>query len=136
VKEPKIRMEFAGSTQNLKISCQNLNSTDPNESFPKKTMFSTLKVCKILSDHRIIRFKMSSDLRPPYQYRNPRSTNWEFFEKEIESGLWAFDADLNGVQAFENYVVTIQKSLVAAYEESCPLKTADQGCRWCPALGL
>jgi hypothetical protein len=74
------------------------------------------EVC--LSDHRIIRFEVSSDFRPPYQYRNPRSTNWEFFEKELESGLRGYDTDLNGVQAIEDSVVTIQTSLDAAYDES------------------
>jgi hypothetical protein len=42
------------------------------------------------------------------------------------------------VQAIENSVVTIQRSLVAAYEKSCALKTADQGCRtpyWDSQLG-
>jgi hypothetical protein len=73
----------------------------------------------------MIRFEVCSDFRPPYQYKNPPSTNWEFFEKELES----YDADLNGLQAIENSVITIQRSFVAAYEESCPLKTADQGCR-------
>jgi hypothetical protein len=68
-----------------------------------------------LSDHRIIRFEVSSDLRPPYQYRNPRSTNWELVEKELEIVLWGYDTDLNGVQAFESSIVTIQRSLVAAY---------------------
>jgi hypothetical protein len=42
------------------------------------------------------------------------------------------------VQAIENSVVIIQRSLVVVYEESCPLKTADQGCRtpyWDSQLG-
>jgi hypothetical protein len=33
------------------------------------------------------------------------------------------------VQAIENSVVTIQRSLVATDQECCLLKTADQGCR-------
>jgi hypothetical protein len=81
---------------------------------------------------------VSSDLRPPYQCRNPRSTNWEFFEEELESVLRGYDTDVNGVQACENSVVTVERSLVAAFEESCPLNTADQGCRtpyWGSQLG-
>jgi Endonuclease-reverse transcriptase len=91
-----------------------------------------------LSDHRIIRFEVSSDIRPPYQYRNPRSTNWELFEEELESRIRGHDTELDGVQAIENSVSVIQKSLVAAYEESCPLKTANQGCKtpfWDSELG-
>jgi hypothetical protein len=48
------------------------------------------------------------------------------------------DTNLNGVQMIEIFVVTIQRSLVAAYEECCPLKTADQGWRtpyWDSQLG-
>jgi hypothetical protein len=48
------------------------------------------------------------------------------------------ETDLNGVQAIENSILTIQRSLVAAYKESCPLKTVDQGCMppyWDSQLG-
>jgi hypothetical protein len=36
--------KFAGSTQDLKKYCRNIKSTNQNEKFPKKSMFSTLKV--------------------------------------------------------------------------------------------
>jgi hypothetical protein len=65
-----------------------------------------------------------------HEVQNPRSTNWEFFEKDLESELRGYDTDLKGEQqSIENSVVTIQRSLAAAYEEFCHLKTADQGCR-------
>jgi hypothetical protein len=38
----------------------------------------------------------------------------------VESGLLGYDTDFNRVQLIENSVVTIQRSFVAAYEESCP----------------
>jgi hypothetical protein len=43
---------------------------------------------------------------------------WEFFEKELESGLRGYDTELTRVHAIENSVVTIQKSLVAAGRSS------------------
>jgi hypothetical protein len=64
-----------------------------------------------LSDHQIIHFEVSSDLKPSHQYTNPQSTNWEFFEKELKSELWGYYTDLNGVQAIENSVVRVLSML-------------------------
>jgi predicted SPOUT superfamily RNA methylase MTH1 len=36
--------EFAGSTQNVKKNCRNIQSTNQNKKFPNKNMFSALKV--------------------------------------------------------------------------------------------
>jgi hypothetical protein len=39
-----VRTEIAGSTQNPRKNYQNIKSTNENESFPKKSMLSTLKI--------------------------------------------------------------------------------------------
>jgi hypothetical protein len=40
-----------------------------------------------LSDHRIIRFRMSADLKVSHEYKNPLSTDWDCYKTELFLGL-------------------------------------------------
>ena len=43
-----------------------------------------------LSDHRIIRFRMATDPKVPQEYRNPVSTDWDHYKRELVGtmGCW------------------------------------------------
>jgi hypothetical protein len=79
-----------------------------------------------LSDHRIIRFKIISDPRKPYEYRNPRcrSTDWELFSKELVCSMRGWDKDNVSTCKIDECAAKIQSSIIKAYEKLCPLKTA------------
>jgi hypothetical protein len=47
-----------------------------------------------LSDHRIIRFKIISDPRKLYEYRNPPSTDWQLFSNELACSMQGWDKDI------------------------------------------
>jgi hypothetical protein len=47
-----------------------------------------------LSDHRIIRFRMSADPKVPHEYRNPLSTDWDFYKTELVPGFGAWGGDM------------------------------------------
>jgi hypothetical protein len=75
-----------------------------------------------LSDHRIIRFKIISDPRKPYEYRNPRSTDWELVSSELACSMRGWDNDIVNTCTIDECAAKIQSSIIKAYEKSCPSK--------------
>jgi hypothetical protein len=69
-----------------------------------------------LSDHRIIRFRMSADPKVPH--RNPLSTDWDCYKTELFSGF----GDILTEDDIENSVNVLQAQIIAAYEKACSLK--------------
>jgi hypothetical protein len=77
-----------------------------------------------LSDHRIIRFRMSADPKIPHAYRNPLFTNWDCYKTELVSGFGDWGGDIPTEDNIVNNVNVLQSKIIAAYEEAHPLKRA------------
>jgi hypothetical protein len=77
-----------------------------------------------LSDHRIIRFRMSADPKLPHEYRNLLSTDWDCYKIELVSGFGDWGGDILTEDDIENSVNVLQLKIIAAYEKTCPLKRA------------
>jgi hypothetical protein len=57
-----------------------------------------------VSDHRIIRFKMTADPRVPKQYRNPLSTDWSRFKTELIYSLGGWEGHILTTNDIESNV--------------------------------
>jgi hypothetical protein len=79
-----------------------------------------------LCDHRIIRFKIISDPRKPYEYRNSRSTDWKFFSSKQACSMRGWDKDIVNTCTIDECAAKIQSSIIKAYEKSYSLKTASR----------
>jgi hypothetical protein len=77
-----------------------------------------------LSDYRIIKFRMSADPKLAHEYRNPLFTDWECYKTELVSGFGDWGGDILTEDDIENSVNVLQSKIIAAYEKTCPLKTA------------
>jgi hypothetical protein len=81
-----------------------LSSTDL-----KREIFYWRVTTKVsLSDHRISRFKIISDPRKLYLYRNPRSTNCELFLKELACLMRGWDKDIVNTCTIDESAAKIQ----------------------------
>jgi hypothetical protein len=77
-----------------------------------------------LSDHRIIRFRMSADPKVPHEYRNPLSIDWDCCKTELVSGFGGRGGDILTEDDIDNSLNVLQSKIIAAYEKACPLKRA------------
>jgi hypothetical protein len=75
-----------------------------------------------LSVHRIIRFKIISDPRKPYEYRNPRSTDWEVFSNELAYSMQGWEKYIANTCTIDECAAKIQSSIIKANEKLCPLE--------------
>jgi hypothetical protein len=74
-----------------------------------------------LSDHRIIRYRMSQSAS---RVQNPLSTDWVCYKTELISGFGDWVGDILTKDDIENSVNVLQSKIIAANEKACPLKRA------------
>jgi hypothetical protein len=67
----------------------------------------------LLSNHRIIRFRVSAD---------PLSTDWDCYKTELVSGFGDWGGDILTEDDTENSVNVLQSKIIAAFEKACPLR--------------
>jgi hypothetical protein len=78
-----------------------------------------------LSNHWLIRFRMSADPKVPHEYRNPMSTDWDCFW--VWWLGWWWGGDILTEYNIENSVNVLHSKIIAFYETACPLKRARPG---------
>lgn len=77
-----------------------------------------------LSDHRTISFRWSANAAKavPIAYRNPRTTNWVSFHRNLEDRLGDFPRKYGSAAELEHATRFLTAAIISSYEEACPLK--------------
>lgn len=75
-----------------------------------------------LSDHRHIVFEVECSKTAQTEFRNPRSTNWEFYKEILLIGLDDFRTSVGSIDDLEDTCNRLNTLLNLAYESSCPIK--------------
>lgn len=75
-----------------------------------------------MSDHMKIKFSLSSDRPQITPFRNPRKTDWLSYKEKLERKLGEWSVRVNNVLEIEESVAKLTKSIIEAFEESCPLR--------------
>jgi len=80
-----------------------------------------------LSDHRHILFILRGSV-PVRQVRDPRGTNWGSFREDLGDRLGRGPGmDMKSEAGLGLEIGWVQKALVSAYEDNCPLKPIIRG---------
>jgi hypothetical protein len=77
-----------------------------------------------LSDHRIIRLRMSADPKVLHKYRNPLSTDWDCYKRELVFGFGDWGGDILTEDDIEKSFNMLQSKIIAAYEKVFSLRRA------------
>lgn len=72
-----------------------------------------------LSDHRQIRFRLEASSIPTRMYRNPRTTNWAQYTRDLSEALGFWISRCTTVEDIEWDVATVQRTIMDSYERSC-----------------
>lgn len=75
-----------------------------------------------MSDHMKIKFSLSSDGVPTRTFRNPRKTDWVAYNNTLECKLKNWRPRTENANEIEESVAKLTKSMIEAFEESCPLR--------------
>lgn len=70
----------------------------------------------LTSDHRCINFTVGFDPSPPIYFRNPASTNWDYFTRLVESKIRKEHNAPQNEQETDELAEHIQNTLTEAYE--------------------
>lgn len=75
------------------------------------------------SDHKCINFKINLDPLPPLLFRNPASTNWEYFSNFIADKITTRHSthSIQNSTDLDLLAESLQELLVEAFETACPI---------------
>ena len=80
-----------------------------------------------MSDHRYINFQIGMDPLPPTFRRNPRSTDWASYRRNLEGRIGGWSARIPDQESLEREATALQKAMLASYEDACPPKRVRMG---------
>jgi ribonuclease HI len=75
-----------------------------------------------LSDHKQIQFFIGLDKPAPKYSRNPRNTNWECYDRELQNRLGQWIGRVKTPDDIEHELATVQNAIMDSYETACPLR--------------
>ena len=90
-----------------------------------------------MSDHRQIHFRYNLGCIKPVTYRNPRKTDWDLYCSILSASIGTRLARIQSVNEIESELVSLQNSVLQAYETACPQRTWKPGGKpvwWTPEL--
>ena len=77
-----------------------------------------------LSDHRQIRFIVTSDKREPVVYRNPRTTDWASYKEDLTNGINCLLMKPRKPAEIDLAANQLQRLIKTSYTDNCPLRKA------------
>ncbi len=82
-----------------------------------------------MSDHRHIYYHLQIDAIAPVYRRNPRSTDWGAYKRNLENRIGDWVTHAQDSNDLEQGVNNLQTAIITSYEESCPLRRVKMGRR-------
>ncbi|XP_018308359.1 uncharacterized protein [Mycetomoellerius zeteki] len=85
-----------------------------------------------LSDHRLISFRLSDLKVEARKVRNPKRTDWDSYQRDLERNLMDFPRKHGTARELELCVDHLQRALIGSYEANCPARTIinNRGTPW------
>ena len=80
-----------------------------------------------MSDHRHICYHLRIDAIPPVYRRNPRSTDWGAYKRNLGNRIGDWTVHAQDSNELEQEVNNLQTAIIASFEESCPLRRVKMG---------
>ena len=80
-----------------------------------------------LSDHRAIQFHVDSDPIEQPTYRNPKKCDWVAYSRIVRDKLSSFDFSFNSVVTIEKCIVSVEETMLTAFNLCCPMSTRPRG---------
>ena len=75
-----------------------------------------------MSDHRHIRFRILTREPKLKLYRNPKKTNWEVYESELNKCLQRVEINIKDTGSLDAITEHIEWSVMSAFKKACPVK--------------